>query len=176
MTRPKSRLANQAWESLLTAHAVLLKQMLAADIWDEVSMREYDVLYTLSKCDTSLRQSELNRHVLLSQPAISRMIDRLATRGLIERTTDPVDGRGVWLALTAEGAAVQRRVGARHAADVADIVTTRLTRTEMEDLKRLTDKLAGTSPSTRAPSASGPAAGGRPTGGLAEHPADATRD
>ena len=62
-------LANDAWEALLSAHAVLMKEFAAEDIWGEVSMREYDVLYALSKCRGSLRLSELNRHVLLSQPA-----------------------------------------------------------------------------------------------------------
>ena len=42
-------LANDAWEALLSAHAVLMKQFAAEDIWADVSMREYDVLYTLSK-------------------------------------------------------------------------------------------------------------------------------
>ena len=75
-------------------------------------MREYDVLYTLSKCREPLRISELNRHVLLSQPALSRLVDRLAGRGLVERQPDPADGRGVRLSLTGAGRALQRRSGA----------------------------------------------------------------
>jgi DNA-binding MarR family transcriptional regulator len=146
MARTKTRLANDAWEGLLTAHAVLLKEMRAADIWDEVSIREYDVLYTLSKCGGPLRQGELNQQVLLSQPALSRMVDRLAARRLIIRSADPVDGRGVLLSLTAEGAAVQRRIGAKHAVDVARIVSARLTRQELEDLERLLHKLSGHHP------------------------------
>ncbi len=68
-------LANDAWEALLTAHAVVMKQFAAEDIWTDVSMREYDVLYTLSKCPGPVRLTELNRHVLLSQPALSRLVD-----------------------------------------------------------------------------------------------------
>jgi hypothetical protein len=45
-----TNLANDAWEALLSAHAVLMKQFAAEDIWTQASMREYDVLYTLSKC------------------------------------------------------------------------------------------------------------------------------
>ena len=78
----RTNLANDAWEALLSAHAVLMKQFAAEDIWADVSMREYDVLYTLSKCPGPIRISELNRHVLLSQPALSRLVDRLAERGL----------------------------------------------------------------------------------------------
>src|SRR5215467_2980006 len=96
-------LANDAWEALLTAHASLMKRFAAEDIWEDISMREYDVLYTLSKCPAPIRLTELNRHVLLSQPALSRMVDRLADRGLIGREPDPADGRGVRLALTDAG-------------------------------------------------------------------------
>ena len=108
-------LANDAWEALLSAHAALMKQFAAEDIWEEVSMREYDVLYTLSKCPEPLRISELNRHVLLSQPALSRLVDRLAERGLVARQADPADGRGVRLALTERrpGAAAPGRAPAR---------------------------------------------------------------
>src|SRR3984885_10963514 len=95
--------ANDSWEALLSAHAVLMKQFAAEDIWTDISMREYDVLYALSKCPGPLRLGELNRRVLLSQPALSRMVDRLAERGLIERRADPADGRGVRLSLTSAG-------------------------------------------------------------------------
>ena len=103
-------LANDAWEALLSAHAVLMKQFAAEGLWADVSMREYDVLYTLSKCPGPVRLTELNRHVLLSQPALSRLVDRLAERGLVERHADPADGRSVRLALTGAGWA---RVGWR---------------------------------------------------------------
>ena len=103
--------ANDAWEALLSAHATLMKRFAAEDIWGEVSMREYDVLYTLSKCPGPQRLSELNRHVLLSQPALSRLVDRLAERGLLERCADPADGRGVRLSLTRAGRDLQHQVG-----------------------------------------------------------------
>ena len=57
---------------MLSAHATLMRRFGAQDVWEDLSMREYDVLYTLSKCREPIRLSELNRHVLLSQPALSR--------------------------------------------------------------------------------------------------------
>ena len=135
-------LANDAWEALLTAHAALMKQFAAEDTWDEVTMREYDVLYTLSKGPGPLRLSDLNRHVLLSQPALSRLVDRLAERGLVERRTDPADGRGVRLSLTAAGRARQRQIGRRHARGVAGAMTAGLTRGELAQLETLCRKLA----------------------------------
>jgi DNA-binding MarR family transcriptional regulator len=136
-------LANDAWEALLTAHARLIKQFAAEDIWEDLSMREYDVLYTLSKCDEPLRIGELHRHLLLSQPALSRMVDRLAERGLIERQADPADRRGVRLALTPDGREKQRAIGRKHARSVARAVTTELGPSELEQLGTLCWKLAG---------------------------------
>ncbi|WP_030159451.1 MarR family winged helix-turn-helix transcriptional regulator [Glycomyces sp. NRRL B-16210] len=142
MTRSRSHLANDAWESLLTAHAALMKRFAAEPIWDEVSMREYDVLYTLSKHDGPMRLYELGRGVLLSQPALSRLVERLAERGLVERAADPADGRGLRLALTATGREAQRRVGGRHAVDVARAVHAALTDEEMRQLETIGRKLA----------------------------------
>jgi DNA-binding MarR family transcriptional regulator len=138
----KGTRANDAWEALLSAHGVLMKQFGAEDIWGEVSMREYDVLYTLSKCRGCLRLGELNRHVLLSQPALSRMVDRLAERGFVERRADPADGRGVCLSLTAAGRAVQREVGRRHARSVARAMTAGLNAAELAQLEAICLKLA----------------------------------
>ena len=137
-------LANDAWEALLSAHAGLMKQFAAQGIWQDLSMREYDVLYTLSKCPAPERMGELNRHLLLSQPALSRMVDRLVDRGLVQRQTDPADGRGVLLALTDAGLALQRQIGRRHARGVARAMTQELTPAELRQLEALCLKLAGT--------------------------------
>jgi DNA-binding MarR family transcriptional regulator len=134
--------ANDAWEALLSAHAVLMKQFAAEDVWRDISMREYDVLYTLSKCPEPVRPGELNRHVLLSQPALSRLVDRLAERGIVERKPDPADGRGVLLSLTPTGRALQRQVGRGHARGVARAMTAGLSRAELRQLEAICLKLA----------------------------------
>jgi DNA-binding MarR family transcriptional regulator len=141
---PGSRhLANDAWEALLSAHAALMKQFAAEDIWQEASMREYDVLYTLSKCPEPVRMSELNRHVLLSQPALSRLVHRLAGRGLIECQPDPTDGRGIRVSLTGAGRDLQRQIGRWHARGVAHGLTAGLTPRELQQLETICRKLAG---------------------------------
>ena len=139
----RTRLANDAWEALLSAHARLMKQFAAEDIWQDLSMREYDVLYTLSKCREPARMGELHRHVLLSQPALSRMVDRLVERGLVERCPDPADGRGVRLSLTEAGRDRQRQIGRRHAGSVARALAAELTPDELRQLAAICWKLAG---------------------------------
>jgi DNA-binding MarR family transcriptional regulator len=138
----RTRLANDAWEALLSAHARLMKQFAAEDIWQDLSMREYDVLYTLSKCREPARMGELHRHVLLSQPALSRMVDRLVERGLVERCPDPADGRGVRLSLTEAGRDRQRQIGRRHAGSVARALTAELSPDQLRQLATIGWKLA----------------------------------
>ena len=133
---------NDAWEALPTAHSSLMRQFNAQDVWEDLSMKEYDVLYTLSKCPEPIRPTDLNQHVLLSQPALSRMVDRLADRGLIGREPDPADGRGVRLALTGPGLELQRRIGRRHARGVARAMTAELTPAELRQLEEISLKLA----------------------------------
>jgi len=142
--------ANDAWEALLSAHAVLMKQFAAEDIWAELSMREYDVLYTLSKCSEPVRIGELNRHVLLSQPALSRLVHRLADRGLVDCQLDPVDARAVRVSLTEAGLALQRQVGRRHARSVARVLTAVLDRGDLQRLETIGWRLAS-QPATSAP-------------------------
>lgn len=143
-----TRLANEAWESLLLAHASLMRRFVAEELWDEVSMREYDVLYTLSKCSGPIRLGDLQRHVLLSQPALSRMVDRLVVRGLIRRASDPTDARGRLLSLSTEGLATQRRIGRRHARNVAAAMTTALSKDQLEGLRAICQTLADWSAGT----------------------------
>ncbi|QIM19369.1 MarR family transcriptional regulator [Leucobacter coleopterorum] len=140
-TRIDVRLANEAWEALMTAHATLMGRYASEDIWSEATVSEYDVLYTLAKGDGPMRISEIQQGVLLSQPALSRAVDRLVTRGLLSRCPDATDGRAVQVALTEDGRRVQREVGRAHAKSVARDVGGALTPDEMRDLQRLCEKL-----------------------------------
>jgi DNA-binding MarR family transcriptional regulator len=139
----RARLANDAWESLLTVHATFMKSFAAERIWSEVSMKEYDVLYALTKADGPVRITDLHRRVLLSQPALSRMVDRLVERGLVERCEDAGDRRVVRLALTDAGRACQREVGRAHARDVTAAMTQTVTDTDLRELLRITRALLG---------------------------------
>jgi DNA-binding MarR family transcriptional regulator len=118
-----------------------MRRFNAEDVWEDLSMKEYDVLYTLSKCPEPIRLTDLNRHVLLSQPALSRMVDRLADQGLVDRVVDACDRRGVRLSLTEEGRAVQRRIGRRHGRSVAREMLSELTPAELRQLEEICRKL-----------------------------------
>lgn len=135
-----ARVANEAWEEVMTAHVRLMRRFAARDYWGDFSPREYDVLYTLSKCAGPQRLGDLQAHVLLSQPGLSRLVDRLVERGLIERTPDPADARAVRLSLTESGRDAQRRIGRAHARDVAGAMSV-LNEDELMQLAGLVRKL-----------------------------------
>jgi DNA-binding MarR family transcriptional regulator len=140
MTRPDTPV--DAWEGLFRAQVTLMREFSADHVWQPASMREYDVLFTLAReGDRALRLSALNDNVLMSQSSLSRLVERLEQRGWLERTSDPDDRRGTLVRLSEEGRAVQRRVGARHAARIRELMTVALDDDELAQLERLTRKL-----------------------------------
>lgn len=108
------RLAAASWEALFRAQVALMRRFSADDIWHPVSMREYDVLFTLTSAPAGLRLNELNREVLVTQPSLSRMVERLESKGLVTRCAAEGDRRGTLIRLTDEGAALQKEIGRRH--------------------------------------------------------------
>lgn len=136
-----ARLANESWESLFRAHTVMMRRFEAENMWQPISMREYDVLYTLSKAGCSLRATDLNEDVLMSQPALSRLVDRLITRGYVTREPDAVDGRAIRVSLTDAGREIQREIGRRHARSVTRRMAAALSDDEMATLTELTRKI-----------------------------------
>ena len=147
-----TRLANEAWQAMMTAHARLVRMFSTEGVFSELSMREYDVLYALRQAGGPLRLRELRSEVLLSQPALSRLVDRLVARGLVARCGDPADGRAVQLSLTEAGRQAQRRVGRGHAASVARELTASLTREQLHLLRDLAGAVAeGSTPGESGP-------------------------
>lgn len=66
---------------------------------------EFDVLSALRRAGEPHRLSpkQLLAVTLVSSGTMTNRIDRLASRGLVERETDPNDGRGIIVCMTASG-------------------------------------------------------------------------
>ncbi|WP_395404525.1 MarR family winged helix-turn-helix transcriptional regulator [Arthrobacter sp. UC242_113] len=142
------RLAAETWESLFRAQVAVMRRLQSGPAFRTLTVNEYDVLFTLSRCPSGwLRLNELNDNVLLSQSSLSRLVDRLEKRGLVERQPAPNDGRGVLLKLTEDGAALQKEIGREHVRDIAELVAPALTAAEQRELLRLTEKLRASLPS-----------------------------
>ncbi|WP_100343593.1 MarR family winged helix-turn-helix transcriptional regulator [Compostimonas suwonensis] len=133
-----------AWESLFRAQVSVMRTLAAEFPTHEISFNEYDVIFNLSRQPNwRLRLRELNKHVLLTQPSVSRLIDRLAARGIVAKSIDPNDGRGTIVELTPEGFALFREVAFEHMGAISSRVGGSLTLEEMARLTELCDKLRG---------------------------------
>ncbi|TQS91878.1 MarR family transcriptional regulator [Arthrobacter sp. TS-15] len=136
------RLAAETWESLFRSQVAVMRKLQSGPAFKALPVKEYDVLFTLSRCPSGqLRLNEINDKVLLSQSSLSRLVDRLEKRGLVERTIAPDDGRGVLLSLTEAGSELQKTIGREHVRDIANLVAPALTAEEQQELLRLTEKL-----------------------------------
>lgn len=120
----------------------MLRQLNAEFPTDEISFTEYDVLFNLSRQpDRQLRIRDLNKHLLLSQPSVSRLVDRLASKGYVSKESDPGDGRGTVARLTDSGFELFRRVAVQHADSIQRRVGSALSVDELHTLTKICDKL-----------------------------------
>ena len=131
-----------AWEALFRAQVSVLRQLNLEFPTGELSFNEYDVLFNLSRQPgRKLRLRDLNKHLLLTQPSVSRLVDRLVEQKLVVKESDPGDGRGTIVCLTDSGHELFRRVAVVHAESIARRVGGSLTAAELQQLTALTDKL-----------------------------------
>jgi MarR family 2-MHQ and catechol resistance regulon transcriptional repressor len=85
--------------------------------------------------------NEIGRKVLLTSGSITVAVDRLESRGLVERRASGTDRRAKIVHLTKAGKEVIGRVYASHAADMERLASASLTKTERETLIRLLKKI-----------------------------------
>jgi len=142
--RAKTRSAVNAWESLFRAQVAVMRTLAAEFPTRDISFNEYDVLLNLAQQpNRELRLRDLNKHVLLTQPSVSRLVDRLVARGLVAKCPEPTDARGTVIRLTEEGFSMFRRVAVEHMKTITDRVGARLDADELHRLAELCDKLRG---------------------------------
>jgi len=104
-----------AWEALFRTQVMTMRELSAEFPTELMSLNEYDVLFNISRAPgRRLRLKELNRNSLITQPSISRLIDRLTARGLVVKEPDPDDGRGTIVGITDAGFTLFRRVAIQH--------------------------------------------------------------
>lgn len=102
----------------------------------------YDVLVQLVEApERRLRMTELADAVLLSRSGLTRLVDRMARRGLVRREPTPEDARGVYAVLTDDGLVTLRRASSTHLRGVAERVVDVLPPDELAALGRICLKL-----------------------------------
>lgn len=135
-------LAVGAWEALFRAQVTIMRELTACFPTGEISFNEYDVLFNLSnQPDRRARLKDLTQHLLLTQPSISRLVDRLAAKAVVEKLSDPGDGRGIIVSMTKLGSDIFRKTAVRHADAISRRVGGTLDHDELQQLMALCTKL-----------------------------------
>jgi DNA-binding MarR family transcriptional regulator len=98
----------------LEARIAAVFRLLLRRSYRELSRTATSVLATLR--DTGPRRvTDLAATESVAQPTMTTLVVRLERDGLVERGSDPDDGRAVLVAITDEGLATLRRLGAARA-------------------------------------------------------------
>jgi DNA-binding MarR family transcriptional regulator len=125
-----------AWVLFVHAYSRVMAQLSAdLDTAGEVPIGTYDVLVQLSLAGGELRLRDLLQRLVLSQPGLSRRIERMAAAGYVERRPDPADGRGVVVVLTRSGRSALRSAARVHLAGIEREFTGRLSDEEADVLR-----------------------------------------
>jgi DNA-binding MarR family transcriptional regulator len=106
----------RAWQALLHAHHQVIRK-LDRELREEhdLPLAAYDVLLRLARASgRALRMTDLAERVMLSPSGLTRLVDRLVAKQLVQRRTDPEDARVALASLTDEGLRHLRRAARTH--------------------------------------------------------------
>jgi len=135
------KLAVDAWESLFRAQHGIFERLAADFEGSELSQPEYDVLLTVTRApEHTARLRDVTANMLISQPSVSRLVDRMVARGLVTKAADPDDRRGSLVTATPTGQRAFRALAARHGKHIVERMSA-LSADELRKLKALTQKL-----------------------------------
>ena len=136
----RERAALDLWDGLTSA-TLLLRARLAQFLDAELGIQpeEADLLVRLGEApEQRLRMADVSRSLHLSKSGVTRLVDRLAERGLVVRAACPSDRRVVYAGLTDEGRRAAAAAAPALAAGVAQQFAGGLS---PEELDRLTASL-----------------------------------
>ena len=145
-----------AWSALVTVYQSVLHDVVRA-LEDDADLDSgvFSALAYLARADPPgrLRMSELHElmHPRYSQPGLSRLVQRMEADGLVERRSDPGDGRATILVMTRAGRTRFNRANAVYADALREHFGRHLSAADARTLERTLDTV------TRARATSTPA-------------------
>ena len=136
MPDDRKLLSTRAWGALLQVHAAVVPVLDRALVAEAgLPLRHYDVLLELAAApERKLRMSDLADRVVLSRTRVSRLVEEMATIGLVLREQNPKDGRSAYAALTDLGLRRYRQAAPTYFAGIEEHFAQRLTDRELKAL------------------------------------------
>jgi len=123
----------RAWRGMLRAHAAMAKALDAQlEAAHGLQLSSYEVLMYLADAEHErMRMCDLASSILLSRSGLTRLVDRLAREGLIERVACNDDARGQFAKLTPAGREKLDAARVTHLAGVRALFLGRFTPEEL---------------------------------------------
>jgi DNA-binding MarR family transcriptional regulator len=143
MPETRTKLAAQAWGSLLQVHAALVPDL-------DRHLRKatglplawYDVLLELSAArEHRLTMSQLGERAVLSRSRVSRVVDDLVAAGLVRREAHPDDARSAHAVITAAGLARFHEAAPVYVSGIDEQFAGALTVGDLQHLRRLLQRV-----------------------------------
>lgn len=140
-------------EDIKSIHALAYFNLLKTGSWVEekvkIALRSHDlthaqlnVLYILFENDPEpVSANELKKKILVSNPDVTRLLDRLVKKGYVQRETCPENRRKIDIALTDSGR--KMFVKAHHSAkqSIGNFFEKQITEDEAIELRRILHKI-----------------------------------
>lgn len=144
---------NELMEDSESVHALAYFNLLKTGSWVEERVKEalkpfnlthaqLNALYILMEHDPlPVCANEVKKRILVNNPDVTRLLDRLVKKGYVVRETCPENRRKIDISLTENGRALFRK--AHHSAKQAlgDFFENRITENEAKELRRLLGKI-----------------------------------
>jgi len=131
-----------AWRGMLRVHAAVFRELDRRLLTDHgFGVDAYGVLVTLVGArGCALTIGDLGERRNLTPSGISRSVDRLTKIGLVERKSNPADGRSLLVGLTAQGLTRLRAAQVTHHDIVRRLMLDRLGEEDQRRLAQLWEK------------------------------------
>jgi DNA-binding MarR family transcriptional regulator len=134
----------RAWRGLLRAHACLAKRLDAElERAHRLPMSSYEVLNRLQEASEGrMRMCDLAEQAQLSRSGLTRLVDRLAREGLLERCSCAHDARGSYACLTESGRERLEDARVTHLAVVREHFFSHFSESELSTLADMWERIA----------------------------------
>jgi DNA-binding MarR family transcriptional regulator len=133
---PLDELQFRAWRSFLYAYSLVVPTLDRELVMAQgLSFNQFEVLVWLRLAgEQGVRMSDLASRVVLSPSGVTRAVDQLERKGLVERRVFEGDKRGQLATITAEGRALLRKATESHLQGLREHFLDHLSRTDLEHL------------------------------------------
>jgi Transcriptional regulators len=133
------------WRAFLLAHARVSRRLdEELRLEHDLSIAEYDTLLTLALAPgRRMRMGPLAEQVILSKSGVTRLIDRLVSDELVERSACLADARGAEAVLTDRGLARLRQASPTHLRGISEHFLAVVDEADLEVIERTMTAVAG---------------------------------